>query len=67
LPEKASKAIFVRQASVSLSVQNALTFTKYMGYNPEQSLNGSSSLTPGVDFNGYPLARTYTLGVNLTF
>jgi TonB-linked SusC/RagA family outer membrane protein len=67
LPEKASKAIFMQQASISLSVQNALTFTKYMGYNPEQSLNGSSSLTPGVDFNGYPLARTYTLGVNLTF
>ncbi len=67
LPERASKALFVQQASISLSVQNALTFTKYLGYNPEQSLNGSSSLTPGVDFNGYPLARTYTLGLNLTF
>jgi TonB-linked SusC/RagA family outer membrane protein len=67
LPEKASKIVFVQQASISLSVQNALTFTKYLGYNPEQSLNGSSSLTPGVDFNGYPLARTYTLGLNLTF
>ena len=52
---------------MNLSVQNAFTFTRYMGYNPEQSLNGSSSLTPGVDFNGYPLARTYTLGLNLTF
>jgi TonB-linked SusC/RagA family outer membrane protein len=67
LPEKISKAVFLQNASVSLSVQNAFTFTKYMGYNPEQSLNGSSALTPGVDFNGYPLARTYTLGLNLTF
>ncbi|QRR01281.1 TonB-dependent receptor [Dyadobacter sandarakinus] len=67
LPEKASRSVFMQQASVTLSVQNAFTFTKYRGYNPEQSLNGSSSLTPGVDFNGYPLARTYTLGVNLTF
>ncbi|RAK02292.1 TonB-linked SusC/RagA family outer membrane protein [Larkinella arboricola] len=67
LPETACKALFIRNASVSLSVQNAFTFTKYRGYNPEQSLNGSSSLTPGVDFNGYPLARTYTLGLNVTF
>lgn len=67
LPEKLSKALYLQNAGVSLSVQNAFTFTPYRGYNPEQSLNGSSSLTPGVDFNGYPLARTYTLGLNLTF
>jgi TonB-linked SusC/RagA family outer membrane protein len=67
LPEKIGKVAYVRAASVNLSVQNAFTFTKYLGYNPEQSLNGSSSLTPGVDFNGYPLARTFTLGLNLTF
>lgn len=66
LPEKLAKAVYLQNASVSLSVQNAFTFTKYRGYNPEQSLNGSSSLTPGVDFNGYPLARTFTLGLNLT-
>jgi hypothetical protein len=48
-------------------VQNAFTFTRYKGYNPEQNLNGASSLTPGVDFNGYPVARVFTLGVNITF
>jgi TonB-linked SusC/RagA family outer membrane protein len=67
LPDKVCKAIFIQNATVNLSVQNAFTFTKYLGYNPEQSLNGSSALTPGVDFNGYPLAKTYTLGLNLTF
>lgn len=57
----------LQNASVFFSVQNAFTFTKYKGYNPEQSLNGASSLTPGVDFNGYPIARVMTFGVNVTF
>jgi len=67
LPETLSKSVYLQNAAVTLSVQNAFTFTPYRGYNPEQSLNGSSSLTPGVDFNGYPLARTFTLALNLTF
>lgn len=57
----------LQNASVFFSVQNAFTFTKYKGYNPEQSLNGASSLTPGVDFNGYPIARVMTFGINVTF
>jgi TonB-linked SusC/RagA family outer membrane protein len=56
-----------QHASAFFSVQNAFTFTNYRGYNPEQSLNGASSLTPGVDFNGYPIARVMTFGINVTF
>jgi TonB-linked SusC/RagA family outer membrane protein len=56
----------VKSAAVYFSVQNAFTITPYQGYNPEQNLNGASPLTPGVDFNGYPVARTYTVGLNLT-
>jgi hypothetical protein len=67
LPQGAVSYLHVRQLNVYFSVQNAFTFTSYKGYNPEQSLNGASPLTPGVDFNGYPVARTYTFGVNLSF
>lgn len=49
------------------SVQNLVTFTKYSGGNPEALTNGSSALTPGRDFLGYPLPRTMTIGVNMTF
>lgn len=56
----------VKSASVFFSVQNAFTITPYKGYNPEQNLNGASPLTPGVDFNGYPVARVYTFGLNLS-
>ncbi len=57
----------VKGAALYFSVQNALTITPYKGYNPEQNLNGASPLTPGVDFNGYPVARVFTLGLNVTF
>jgi len=49
------------------SVQNAFTFTKYIGYNPEISVAGANTLTPGVDYGGYPVARTFTFGFNLGF
>jgi TonB-dependent starch-binding outer membrane protein SusC len=67
IPRAIFKSVPVNDASVFVSVQNAVTFTKYKGYNPEQSLNGASSLTPGVDFNGYPLARVYTVGLSISF
>ena len=50
-----------------VSVDNAFTVTKYLGYNPEVDYNNGSNLTPGVDYGVYPLARGYNLGLKLTF
>ena len=50
-----------------LSAQNAFTITDYTGYNPEVSVNGSSALAGGVDNGTFPLARTFTVGLNLGF
>ena len=49
------------------SVQNPFTFTDYLGYNPEVNSRPDSALNPGEDYASYPLARVYTLGVNLSF
>ena len=49
------------------SVFNAYVFTNYSGADPEVSTNGNSNLTPGVDRNTVPQARTYTFGVNVSF
>jgi hypothetical protein len=46
---------------------NAFVFTKYTGSDPEVSTNGNANLTPGVDRNTAPQARSYTLGLNITF
>lgn len=49
------------------AVDNAFTFTDYLGYNPEVDYNNGTNLTPGVDYGKYPLARGYNLGVQLSF
>lgn len=46
---------------------NLHTFTKYTGADPEISSNGNSNLSPGVDRNSAPQARTYTFGVSINF
>lgn len=46
---------------------NAFVFTKYTGTDPEVSTNGNANLTPGVDRNSAPQARTYSFGINLSF
>ncbi|SFE51503.1 TonB-linked outer membrane protein, SusC/RagA family [Chitinophaga sp. CF118] len=64
---------FISGARLYASVQNLATFTKYSGANPEVSRKSPSgnatttALTPGEDFTNYPVARTYTLGINLSF
>ena len=52
---------------VYAGVDNAFTFTNYLGYNPEVDYNDGANLTPGVDYGKYPLMRSYNLGVKLTF
>ncbi|RYC68021.1 SusC/RagA family TonB-linked outer membrane protein [Spirosoma sordidisoli] len=56
----------LRSLRVYASVQNALTFTKYPGFDPELGSNrGNSPLYIGIDETNYPLPRIYTLGVNI--
>ena len=47
--------------------QNLLTFTKYQGFDPDISTNGSSAIAQGLDLNSYPAYRTINFGVKLTF
>lgn len=56
----------MKQLRIYASALNPFTFTNYSGYNPEVSTFGSA-LTPGVDYGAYPLAKSYTFGVNLSF
>ena len=50
-----------------VSVDNAFTLTRYLGYNPEVDFNNGSNLTPGVDYGKYPLARSFNTGVKIQF
>ncbi len=54
---------------VYVSGTNLLTFTDYKGIDPESSnVGGSGSdINQSLDYGSYPNARTFTLGVDLTF
>ncbi len=65
-PQVLTQKIKVQTLRLYAGVQNAVTFSKYLGYNPEVS-GYEGPLTGGVDYGSYPLARTYTIGLNLGF
>lgn len=66
LPESWLRKVYLKSARIYCSVQNPFTFTSYEGYNPEVS-NRTAATTNGEDYGVYPLARTTSIGVNLTF
>jgi TonB-dependent starch-binding outer membrane protein SusC len=66
-PKQLANTLKVSNIRVYASVDNAFTITDYKGYNPEVDYSAGNNLAPGVDYGNYPLARTYNLGIKLTF
>ena len=68
-PERIGLAGTIRNLELTLTGQNLFTITSYSGYDPE--VNTGTTLggvqTFGIDRFTYPMARTYQLGLNLTF
>lgn len=57
---------YISQCRLYASVQNAFTFTKYDGMDPEIGY-GTDGWVYGVDLGYYPRPRTFLFGVNLKF
>lgn len=60
-PKLRSKS--VSSLSIFVTGQNLLTLTDYSGFDPD--VNAFSGTNNIVDYNAYPLARIYTLGINV--
>ncbi|MBO6217446.1 MAG: TonB-dependent receptor [Prevotella sp.] len=60
------KQKWLSQARLYFQVQNAFTFTKYDGMDPEVGY-GVDNWVSGIDIGYYPRPRTYLFGVNLKF
>ena len=67
LPSMLLEKVKIRTMRVYVNLQNPVTWSKYTGYNPEVSVQGASPLEPGVDYGGYPIAKVYTVGLNIGF
>ncbi|NME69266.1 SusC/RagA family TonB-linked outer membrane protein [Flammeovirga aprica] len=65
LPTKTSKKIGMERFRIYGSVQNLFTITNYSGADPEFS--DSDLLRYGLDNGSYPQARTYLMGLNVSF
>lgn len=63
----------INAATLSVSVNNLYTFTKYSGMNPEVGYGGNwksgaaIGWASGIDLGLYPLPRTVMIGLNVTF
>ena len=58
---------FIKSARVFIGANRLLTLTKYSGFDPEVSTNGTSAVTQGLDFNTYPAYRQFNAGVRVSF
>ncbi len=52
-----------KNAVVYVTGQNLFTFTNYSGLDPANNSNGNPSLK--IDYNSYPVAKTFMVGVEL--
>jgi TonB-linked SusC/RagA family outer membrane protein len=60
-----SKLKAIRNLSVFATGQNLFTVTKYKGSDPAANALGDNILR--IDYNTYPLTRTFTAGLNVQF
>ncbi|MDK2852172.1 MAG: hypothetical protein PWQ38_437 [Proteiniphilum sp.] len=59
---------WLEQARIYVTGQNLFVLTSYKGLDPEVDENRNNGLAPGVeDREYYPKARTFSVGVTLTF
>jgi TonB-linked SusC/RagA family outer membrane protein len=62
------KLKILNSSRIYLTIQNLAMFTNYKGANPEgQAANQNNTLAPGFDMTSYPLSRTTSMGINLSF
>ncbi len=60
------KKLSLESARLYVNVDNLFVFTKYLGYDPENSVF-TDALNTGNDYGAYPVPRTITFGLKLGF
>ena len=71
LPRDLSQKLNIQQCRIYLSSQNLLTFSNYIGMEPELTVSANDAserdLAAGIDWGTYPSSITYMIGLNFTF
>ncbi len=58
---------FMKNASVTLTGRNLISFDTYDGYDPETNAGGNSSVLRGIDFGNVPNPKTYQITLRTSF
>ena len=66
LPKQLLDYVHIQKLRVYVTLDNLYTKSSYPLYTPEAS-RFLSNVNIGSDYGSYPLSKTYTFGINLTF
>ncbi len=67
LPDNLLERLNINTLRFYVTGTNLLTFTEYTGYDPEVNIAGGSISVINTDNGSYPRAKSFILGLNLTF
>lgn len=68
LPLEKMGAKWSKRIRAYVSGNNFLTITKYTGFDPEVNTTGQNDVTNfGIDNNGYPIAKSFLFGLQVSF
>lgn len=72
LPASITSNLGIQKARIYVAGQNLITFSDYPGFDPEigrgiDRNNSPGQLDIGIDRGLYPIARSYMVGLNITF
>ena len=65
--KRAMKFLPVARFHLYVAAQNMFTFTKYSGMDPEVGFGNDTNWASGIDNGYYPSAKSWQVGVNITF
>ena len=57
----------VEQLKVFVNAENLFIITDYSGFDPVSTASGNSDVDLGIDLNAFPISRSFSVGLNLTF
>lgn len=67
LPKRMTDNIGISDCRIYINGQNLFTITKFSGLDPSVTSTGNDDLTQGIALGTYPIPRTMSIGVNVTF
>ena len=67
LPKALTRKLTIERLRFYVQAENLVTWTKYWGFDPEISSGPDGIKSLSIDRGVYPQARTFTVGVNVSF